>query len=345
MLKGYLTKFVAFMLIIISVLAGCGSKSEGVVAVINDEKVLTEEAKLYLARTKIQFEQKGGKDIWETPFDGRSAIEIANERALESVIRTKVLKLKAQEMGISLTEEDKKKALEIVDQVKKLFADQQFDSKLIENMLLDDYLANKKLFEQVAFEPDQSKVDAQVEETLGEYKNQNLDDILKKASIQSIIIYTKDIETDKEYDEAKKQKAKEKAEEALKSAKAGEKFSSIIEKYTEDENTKKGALVIQKGEYDMEMEKVIYALKPGDISDIIKTDKGYAIVKLDKFIEATEDDKQKFNTQLAEFEKYYKEKLIYEQKLEAFDKKYQDWKSASDIKINEDVWKKIIGTK
>lgn len=92
---------------------------------------------------------------------------------------------------------------------------------------------------------------------------------------------------------APKAKGPEMAEEALKKAKLakaeldkGAKFDDMVQKYSEDNYSKDNNGVIDRfgiGAYVPEFEKAAFALKnSGDISDIVKTDYGYHIIKLVK---------------------------------------------------------------
>lgn len=82
--------------------------------------------------------------------------------------------------------------------------------------------------------------------------------------------------------------AQTEAEKKAKQVKAelakGAKFEDLVKKYSEDTYTKDSDGVLEKfgvGAYVPEFEKAAFALKkPGDVSDIIKTEYGYHIIKL-----------------------------------------------------------------
>lgn len=84
-------------------------------------------------------------------------------------------------------------------------------------------------------------------------------------------------------DPSKEAEVKAKAEEILKRAKGGENFSDLAGKYSQDEASARqgGSLgAFSRGRMAKEFEDAAFALKPGEISGLVKTQFGYHIIKL-----------------------------------------------------------------
>jgi peptidyl-prolyl cis-trans isomerase D len=116
---------------------------------------------------------------------------------------------------------------------------------------------------------------AQYQTTIQDYQVQN------RVHVEHILFMTVGNKTDAEIDEIKK-----KAEDVLKQARKGDKFEDLAKKYTEDPGTKdKGGDLgwLVQGQTVAEFEKVAFSLPKGQISDLVRTQYGFHIIKvLDK---------------------------------------------------------------
>lgn len=100
-----------------------------------------------------------------------------------------------------------------------------------------------------------------------------------KASDQEIDKYLAD---HPELDTSKKKRAE--AEDVLKRARSGEDFAKLAKEFSSDGSKDKGGDLGWFGPGDMvpEFEKAAYALKPGEISDIVQSQFGFHIIKLEE---------------------------------------------------------------
>jgi parvulin-like peptidyl-prolyl isomerase len=114
------------------------------------------------------------------------------------------------------------------------------------------------------------------------------------ARASHILVYTRDLRTRMELSDDQKKAKFEKAEKALARARKGEDFGKLVEELSEDPMVKEN-----KGEYKFarakddprramvpEFEAVAFALRPGEISHLVKTEYGFHIIKLHEMIPA-----------------------------------------------------------
>jgi peptidyl-prolyl cis-trans isomerase D len=121
----------------------------------------------------------------------------------------------------------------------------------------------------VQISDDQLKL--QYQKNIQDYQVQN------RVHVEHILLMTVG-KTDAEVDEIKK-----KAEDVLKQARKGDKFEDLAKKYTEDPGTKdKGGDLgwLVQGQTVPEFEKVAFSLPKGQISDLVRTQYGFHIIKV-----------------------------------------------------------------
>ena len=101
---------------------------------------------------------------------------------------------------------------------------------------------------------------------------------------------------------------KAKAEDLLKQAKAGATFADLAKKYSEDEASAKNGGDLDyfgRGRMVPEFDTVAFAMEPGQISDVVKTQFGYHIIKL-------VDKKQATSRSLADVRQQISDQLMSE---------------------------------
>jgi len=117
------------------------------------------------------------------------------------------------------------------------------------------------------------------EDTLRTYYNSHLDDYRVENRVNAEHILFKTVgKTDAEVAEIRK-----KAEDVLKQAKHGANFEDLAKKYSEDDGTKdKGGALgwIVEGQTVAEFQQTAFSLPKGSISDLVKTQYGFHIIKV-----------------------------------------------------------------
>ena len=99
-------------------------------------------------------------------------------------------------------------------------------------------------------------------------------DVLENfVHVQHVLIQIEDAEADDHSAELAK------AEEVLEKARAGEDFNALMEEYNEDPGEPEEGYYFPAGVMVQEFEDASFALKDGEISDIVETSYGYHIIK------------------------------------------------------------------
>jgi peptidyl-prolyl cis-trans isomerase C len=124
------------------------------------------------------------------------------------------------------------------------------------NQLLIDYFTREKLFRNIQVS------NAEIEQ----YYNSHLEDYSQPEKIQARLILTNTIEE---------------AQQALERLRAGERFADVARDLSIHSSRANGGLLdpFTHGTYNKAFEDAAFALKVGDLSDIIKTDAGFSIIE------------------------------------------------------------------
>jgi peptidyl-prolyl cis-trans isomerase D len=149
---------------------------------------------------------------------------------------------------------------------------------------------------------DQSKLEAAIMPTDADLQtlyNQNKDQYRtpETVDVQQILLMTQGKPASEDA------AIKAKAEDVLKQAKAGADFGELAKKYSDDPGSKdKGGLYagVTRGQMVPEFEQAAFSLKPGQISDLVKTQYGYHIVKVLKHDQPRLKPFEEVKAQLAE---------------------------------------------
>ena len=273
----------AVMVITISlVFSGCSfvkknpqDETKTAVAVVGGEQIMKTEFNQMFEMLKVQYEQQYGAKIWDQDVDGRKYIDVMKEKVLDMLVDIKVQEKEALKSGISASdaeiEAEVEKARAYFDNEEKFnefLTSQKMTMEYLRDTVRKDILVNKlqeKLTTGITVADDE----------VAAYYGANQDQFIS-IKVSHILIENED--------EAKKM---------LERVKAGENINDLAVQYSADPTAKENKGVIdyfRKGQMVQEFETAAFALKPGEISELVKTDYGYHIIKLeDKKFDKLED--------------------------------------------------------
>jgi peptidyl-prolyl cis-trans isomerase C len=206
--------------------------------------------------------------------------------ALDQLITYSVLKQEAvtRKFVVSDTDVD----AQVASMQKQFPTQAEFDKALsarnttVEQLKSDarvDMAINKMMEAEVANATPATDADAQ------DFYAKNPDKFQQPESVRAshILLLTKD------KDEAAKKAARTKIDELLKRAKAGEDFAALAKENSADGSAAQGGDLgfFPQGQMVPAFDQAAFALKPGEISDVVTTEFGYHIIKLTEKKEAS----------------------------------------------------------
>jgi len=117
----------------------------------------------------------------------------------------------------------------------------------------------------------------------------------------------------------------------LKELKDGKPFEQVAKEKSQSPDAQNGGEMglIRKGDLDPEMEKVLFDLAPGNVSEALKTDYGIHIFLVEEHLQPRLKD-------LSEVKEEIRSKLLPKIQQEAFEKLIEDLKNKSEIVIMEE---------
>ena len=252
-----------------------------IVAVVGNQIILESELKTQVTLYATQF----GID----PADKKGQEQIEAE-LLEQMINDNLLLIQAQkDTTIEVTSKEVESAVkEQIEQVKSQFAsDAAFQDQLKAEGLTEKELKKKyreqikkQMFIDRLVSRRLSKVSVTTKEVRHFYQNfkDSIPDQPESIKLGHILLEIGPSQSTLD-------SLKKKAEMVLDLAKKGEDFASLASKYSDDPATAKngGDLgFFSKGSMIEKFEKVAFALNPGETSDVVETEFGYHIIKVEE---------------------------------------------------------------
>lgn len=325
-------------------LSGCG-KLDGTqtVATVDGEKVTLGMANYIVrdqqAMTESYYQmmsQSYGMDmasmgIWdEKAEDGRTYGETAKDDVMDTIRTLYAMKNHAEDYDVTISEEEQAK----IQEAAKTFMEDN-DAETLAKLAVSetDMVTYLELltYREKLHDPMVADVDKEVN-----------DEEAGQSTVSVVKVSTAGTEKDEdgntiELTEEEKEAKKEQAQQVLDKVKASENvaeadMSALAQEVEESLYAYTPSFTTAGSEEDTLDQKVIDAvasLKDGElVQEVVEGTDGYYVVRLDKKNdeEATENKK---------------ESIISEREQEAYDKLVEEWTEEAEIKVEENVWKKV----
>lgn len=264
--KTYKVTFILILVLsLIFLLNGCKEKTEGLVATVNGEEITEEKFNVEFESFKGLYEKQFGKDAMsQTQEDGRTREEVLKEDILEKMIRDIIIKKESEKMNISVSEEELNE--KINEYINEAGGEEEFKVYLEENDITEEFY-KKNLRKELLESKHKNKIMEEIkitEEEAKEFFENNKEDLIQ-VKVRHILV-----------------KTQEEGEEVLDRINKGEDFGEIAKEMSADNqsSTKGGDIgYINRGIRPAEFEEVAFSLENGEVSEIIKMEVGYHIIK------------------------------------------------------------------
>jgi peptidyl-prolyl cis-trans isomerase C len=292
-------------------LAGEKEPPGGKVAVVNGSVINRADFDREMSRALQRFSSKG------KPLSDSQVSEIKKE-VLENLINGELLYQESQKKGITVDE------VAVNEQLRKLKerfpSEAEFKSALSKANLSEDVLKSqfkrgmaiqrfidKQFVQKITVSDKESKA----------YYDSRPDLFKQPEQVHASHIL---IKVDPGADESQRAEARKKMEKIQGKVQKGEDFAALAKEFSEGPSSAKGGDLgyFRRGQMVKPFEEKAFALRPGEVSDIVETRFGYHLIKvMDKKTETTiayEDIKDRLKQHLKR-EKVQKELKLYAEKL------------------------------
>ncbi|MCT4565963.1 MAG: peptidylprolyl isomerase [Maledivibacter sp.] len=291
------------LILLIGAFTGCamgGDKSkvdENVVAKVNDKEIDHETFKKNFSIVEKRYTELYTENIWSQEIEGKTVLEIVRDQVLEKLIIEELIKeeIAKKEIAIEDTEIEEtynsfKERLEEDEELKKFYEENNLDEKFVKEQIRMDALVDE--YEKSLYEE------------LGLNDQEKLDELTKNYVVQ---VSAKHILVENE----------ESAKELITKIKAGEDFTELAKENSKDPSVKEnnGDLgYFSRGMMVPQFEQAAFSMEVGDISEPVKTNYGYHIIKLEAK-KTLEDLKEEISEEELAVEKQNIEPIVKKEKL------------------------------
>jgi parvulin-like peptidyl-prolyl isomerase len=217
----------------------------------------------------------------------RKALDEITPQIIVNVIDDMLIVQRGRELGYKLTDEQFKTAVESIKKENKIETEEQFQAALKqENMTMADL---RKNFEKqmIRSRVEQNEVFGKVgvsEEEARKYYDSHLQEFTTPPSVTlREILVAVPVDANKSFNAVKDDEAKAKAQQIRARAVAGESFEKLAADLSDSPSRSNAGLIgpISVKDLSPDFQKLIESMKPGDITEPIRTQRGYQVLKLE----------------------------------------------------------------
>jgi parvulin-like peptidyl-prolyl isomerase len=259
-----------------AVLHVCGAEVlDKVIVVVNDEVVTQREFdRLFFQVKKMLQTNFGGQEL-------QNRVKEAEKNILEQLINSKLAISLAKKAKIEI---DENTLQQRVDTIKSYYPNEQAFLQALNEKGTTLTEFEKELRDQMlAQELVQKEVGSKITVTPGEMRDlyaKNKDQLIsRRAAKLRVITVTKKADD--------KEQGASKIQDILSRYRKGENFSELAKQYSEDGYASEGGEMgfLSPGETLKEIDEVVFNLNPGDVSDVVESQMGYHIFKVEEIRE------------------------------------------------------------
>ncbi|MBI1873486.1 MAG: peptidylprolyl isomerase [Acidobacteria bacterium] len=237
---------------------------------VNGEEVKRAE----LERAVKNLEGRAGQPL---PAERRSEVY---RNMLDQIVSFTLLKQESRARKISVADAEVDAQLA---QMRQQFTDEQAFTKALagQDLTLEKLKDDTRTGMQVSkmLETELSPKIAVQEKNVADFYAQNPDKFKQEESVRASHIL---IRADAKADPATKERARQRAAEVLKKAKSGADFAALAKEYSADGSAAQGGDLgfFGRGQMAPPFENAAFALKPGEISEVVQSDFGFHVIRL-----------------------------------------------------------------
>lgn len=345
------------MMTVVMIFTSCSLKrNTPAVVTLGDRAITSAEVMIYLLQAKEEFEKLGGPEVWEIPKEdftgGKTPQEVAKERALDNIIRDKILVKKADSLNVkledSVIQETKELAAEYFEKMPENIAEQyHITADIVEESFLDFRLATEVANSITSsYTPNETEISEVMllDTDYSKLMGHDAEEILTNVVLKRILINTTEMNANNERvplsEEAQKE-ALNRINEAYQLAKSGQDFNTLIATYSEEDqvSTNNGEFRISLALLSDELREVVDSIQIGEVSKVVKTEYAYQIIKLMAIEKPSDDEIASYEEEFVTYEKEVRAKAEVTLRQQAFNEIYDEWKKEISITINDELWK------